>query len=265
MGSSPSLYAVPKHVSLDLGNCTVEQVLPHDRKRTKLLIETITASFAGSEKTAPEGGVDWTICADERKGKHFEPLGEPASAFRLRVVRWMALMALLKYGKYGACFLLISKETGSPVGATICAPPGKRIHEETLWESIKTAFMAICWYRGPGLFWNGWGRLMAAKDALEKCHGSTPSALHWYVCMFATHPNAQGKGYGKRFLLFLAALADAAKVESYLEATGPRNVSFYSGVANYETKKTVKMVAKDSVFDDDGGVHGMVRPFREVN
>ena len=264
MDSTKSVYAIPEGVSLDLGDCKVEQVLPHDRKLRKVLIETLTASFAGTEKTAPEGSADWGICGEERAGKHFEPLSKPPSEFRTRMNRWVVNLALLKYGKHGACFLLTHKETGAPLAASICVPPGKNIHKESLGFTIKSSLAALFWYKGPSVCWEGWGRVLASKKVLEECHETVPNPLHWYVCMLATHPDAQGQGYGKKFLLVLAALADEAKVESYLEASGERNVSFYSGVGNYEDRKAFKIVTKKSVFDDYGGTHGMVRPYSGV-
>ena len=264
MGSSASVYKLP-HVTTDLGNCIVEQVLPGDRARVKKLQDVITRSFAGTEQTAPEGGIDWFVCGDERKNKHFQPLSSPPDKQRLQIVRWIVNLTYAKFGKYGACFLLISKETGGVVGGTICAPPGKNVHKNTFWSAAKENFLAAFWFRKRPSFltWNGWTRGESVQKVMEEIHSSTASPLHWYISMFATDPEAQGKGYGKKFLLFLCKLADEAKVESYLEATGVRNVSFYKGVGNYEEKKSMPLKTKTEVFDDDGGVHAMVRPYVE--
>ena len=262
MGSSQSVYKIPG-VSTDLGNCVVEQVLPSDRARTEKLIDVITTSFAGTEKTAPEGGIDWFITGDKRKNKHFEPLDSPPSKQRLTVVRLLVNLALQKYARYGACFLLVSKETGDVVGGTICVPPIKNVHKDTLWGLVKIVFSILFWFKRPSLFWKGWSRADPSQNVMNRLHSKTPDPLHWYVCMFATHPKAQGKGYGKKFLLFLAALADAAKVQSYLEATGTRNVSFYKGVGQYEDRMSLPVKTKTEVFDDAGGIHGMVRPYVE--
>ena len=262
MWSSPSVYKMPE-VSTDLGNCVVEQVLPGDREGTKKLIDVITTSFAGTEKTAPEGSVDWFIAGNKRKNKHFEPLGGPPNEERLTIVRMIVKLTLQKYGKYGACFLLLSKETGDVVGGSICVPPIKNVHRDTLWDLTRMAFSVLFSSKRPSLFWKGWSRVSPSQKVAHRLHSETPHPLHWYIAMFATHPNAQGHGYGKKFLLFLAALADASKVESYLEASGTRNVSFYEGVGQYEDRMALPMKTKTEVFDYAGGLHGMIRPYAE--
>ena len=77
--------------------------------------------------------------------------------------------------------------------------------------------------------------------------------------MFATSPHHQGKGYGKKLLQFMGKLADADKVETYLEADGERNVGFYNHVENFEDIKAYTTAAGKEIYEDFGGTHAMVR------
>lgn len=161
------------------------------------------------------------------------------------------------YARYGAAFLLLEKDSKQPVAATVCVPPIAGFYKKTLWKSFRE-LLSLAWFGFPWLFRVDFGRLLAILQ-VESLHTSCADEMHWYVATFASHPNHQGKGYGKKLLLFLAELADVAQVQSYLEATGRRNVGFYSGVAGYQSKQQVVITSKDSTFDYFGGVHGMVR------
>ncbi|GMH84624.1 hypothetical protein TL16_g09979 [Triparma laevis f. inornata] len=103
------------------------------------------------------------------------------------------------------------------------------------------------------------GKVMAAAStgppntAYKKDSG--PS--YFYVVMFATLPEAQGRGCGKALLNFLGEVADADGVVAFLETAGVRNVGFYN-TGGYEE------VVRSPVAGFKGDGIGMIRRKRSA-
>jgi GNAT superfamily N-acetyltransferase len=56
-----------------------------------------------------------------------------------------------------------------------------------------------------------------------------PEEPHWYLGVFATHPDRQGRGLGSAVLAPGLAAADAAGLGAYLVTATEANVAFYAG------------------------------------
>lgn len=67
-------------------------------------------------------------------------------------------------------------------------------------------------------------RALQAMDRLEKRHPHEP---HWYLQAIGTDPPCQGKGFGGILLRHRLAVADAANLPAYLEASRESNVPLY--------------------------------------
>ena len=94
-------------------------------------------------------------------------------------------------------------------------------------------------------------RDIVIKKALAKLHHEHGEDA-WYIQIIGVKPVCQGKGYGKRMLLWMNQLADADGVTLYLECTGTRNTSMYQHCGFRLAATTLEHI--------NGGIHAMVRP-----
>ena len=75
-----------------------------------------------------------------------------------------------------------------------------------------------------------------------------------YILFFDTAPEWQGRGCGSALLRFLADLADADGVVSFLETAGKRNTTFYAKKGGFEEVHRSPVAS----FDDEGGAVAMM-------
>jgi GNAT superfamily N-acetyltransferase len=67
-------------------------------------------------------------------------------------------------------------------------------------------------------------RVRMVDDAV---HDAVPDEPHWYLGVLVTHPEHQGRGYGKAVLNPVLEAADRADLAVVLETATPVNVAFY--------------------------------------
>ena len=217
----------------------------------KQFVDLIAKSFAGTTATAPEASFDWIWEGDARKGQHAKPLETPPSDERKKFSRWLVQITALLALKEGGCLALRNPSSDRLVAASISLPKGKYST-----SSLFRALFRAGWFRMKPQVRR---RVFKAMTVMEEEHHKIIQGDHWYICNFATNPEEQGKGYGKRFLLFLSSLADANESRSYLEAAGARNAGFYGHVAGYKEVSAATISAGKETFEEDGGVHIMIR------
>lgn len=103
------------------------------------------------------------------------------------------------------------------------------IEAAALWRPPNTWHIPFHQYltNGPkllGIFGPYAFRALLAMDRLEKRHPREP---HWYLQAIGTDPLFQGKGFGGILLRHRLAVADAAGLPAYLEASKESNVPLY--------------------------------------
>ena len=92
------------------------------------------------------------------------------------------------------------------------------------------------------------------QHGVQESQGLGGTTNYLYLVMFATAPEAQGKGYGKALLNFLCEVADADGVPAFLETAGARNIGFYNTGGFEEVERS-----PCAGFTLDGGGSGMLR------
>merc|ERR1711907_119692 len=96
--------------------------------------------------------------------------------------------------------------------------------------------------------------LGAWQHGVQESQGLGNTTNYLYVVMFATAPEAQGKGCGKALLKCLGEIADADSVAAFLETAGTRNIGFYRTGGDEEVERS-----PCAGFTLDGGGSGMLR------
>jgi len=115
---------------------------------------------------------------------------------------------------------------GRPFGAVDITPG---VEAAAIWRPPNTWHIPFHQYltNGPkllGIFGAYAFRALQAMDRLEKRHPREP---HWYLQAIGTDPPHQGKGFGGILLRHRLAVADAAGLPAYLEASKESNVPLY--------------------------------------
>ena len=64
-------------------------------------------------------------------------------------------------------------------------------------------------------------------NAMNEAHQRHAHEPHWYVWAFATRPEVQGQGHGRKMMRWLTMVSDFLRVKMYLETAGERNERFY--------------------------------------
>jgi len=147
-----------------------------------------------------------------------ETPSEDALAFFYYLAKWSLHLAL----PFGGVFAFM--RGGKIVGAAITYPPNNsRLHEGVPKDNGR--LLRLCglppWTAEQGK------RLKMLTEAMKPHHLATQ---HWYIQMLGVSPLSQGQGIGKRVVRFLQQLADANKVDMYLETHGKRNEALYSNL-----------------------------------
>jgi len=115
---------------------------------------------------------------------------------------------------------------GRPFGAVDVT---ERVEAAAIWRPPNCWNIPFHQYltNGPkllGIFGPHTFRALQSMDRLEKRHPHEP---HWYLQAIGTDPPFQGKGHGGALLRHRLAIADAAGLPAYLEASRESNVPLY--------------------------------------
>ncbi|SFM32406.1 Acetyltransferase (GNAT) family protein [Nitrosomonas nitrosa] len=70
-------------------------------------------------------------------------------------------------------------------------------------------------------------RFMRLSRGFETMKWAHPVVPHYYLYMIGVHPDCQSQGLGAALLRVMLERCDREKMPAYLEATHPRNISFY--------------------------------------
>ena len=159
--------------------------------------------------------------------------------------------ALIVGGGYIAVeFAAIFAGYGSKVSLVYRGEKWLRGFDEDLRDHLKTEYDA----QGIGVRFNT-NVTALAKTASGIAATLTDGTVEEYdVVMFATAPEAQGKGCGKALLKLLGEIADADGVVAFLETAGVRNIGFYR-TGGYEEVERSPCAG----YTLDGGGVGMIR------
>jgi GNAT superfamily N-acetyltransferase len=98
-------------------------------------------------------------------------------------------------------------------GAALWLPPGAAPDDEALVPLIAETVAPE--------------RLGDVFAIFEQMNAFHPSVPHWYLPLIGVDPVHQGKGLGSELLGQMLGAFDRERAVAYLEASNPRNVSFY--------------------------------------
>ena len=220
-------------------------------------LEVLGRGECGTTSTAPDPLLDWVYSGNVES--NCRPLGSPPSKGRKAWFRWMATYCAYFALARGGLYALVDPRTGKVLAAAVTGPPKTvsfgRMSGGEMGDNIRTAGMQI----GQDVLATGAGclRMRALgtwQHGVQESQGLGKTTDYLYVVMFATAPEAQGKGCGKALLHLLGEVADADGVVAFLETAGARNCAFYA-------KGGYEEVARSAVagFIHEGGGVGMRR------
>jgi hypothetical protein len=236
----------------------IERVGPKfsDEKDVASFISICAEAFCGTTTTAPEGAIHYILGGAEAGG--YGPLTAPPSNERMAlfhwIVGWVSLMAM----DYGGCFGL-RDENGELCAACVAYPASAKM-SQTFPNEMGMQSISIVMGKGkaysignPPTQMND--KAFKARDSEIKKGQSELHHAHgancWYVSLLGVKASAQGKGYGKKMLLWMNQLADADGAPLYLEAVGERNQQLYERFGYKVVGRTLEHV--------NGGLRAMVR------
>jgi len=199
-----------------------------DDARIEETTELIAVSFAGSTKTAPEGGLSYMIDPDNPKVG--EPLHEPPSPERLDFFRFIAKWTVQQTLRHNGCFVLRDEYNKLLAATVIFLPNDQNLHDAGTCENIRVA-QAVGFSNVPESLKHK-GATQQRSDIVSRkqkeSHHQHAEKPHIYVWVFAVSVDSQGRGAGRKLMEFITDLADQMNVDVYLETIGERNERFYS-------------------------------------
>ena len=239
----------------DASNGMVVQRVCQSSKLFQETIEVLGRGECGTQAQAPDPLLDWGFAGTDAQSL-CKPLSCAPDEYRQAWFRWMAHYCAAFAMARGGLYALVDPSTGRVVAAAATGPPKcvsfGRMSGGEMGDNIRDAGMSI----GQDILANNMRMraLGAWQHGVQESQGLGNTTNYLYVVMFATAPEAQGKGCGKALLNFLGEVADADSVVAFLETAGVRNIGFYK-TGGY--KEVVRSVCAG--FTLDGGGVGMIR------
>ena len=225
---------------------------------SSLLRETIDVlgrGECGTGKTAPDPLLDWVFAGTDGQSL-CKPLDSEPDAYRTAWFKWMAHYCASFALARGGLYALVDQNTGRVVAGAVTGPPKTvsfgRMSGGEMGDNIREAGMSI----GQDILANNMRMraLGAWQHGVQESQGLGNTTNYLYLVMFATAPEAQGKGCGKALLKCLGEIADADGVAAFLETAGTRNIGFYR-TGGYEEVERSPCAG----YTLDGGGSGMIR------
>jgi len=228
--------------------------------------DVMTMSYCGTTETSPEGPLAWCFNPEGNVDNDYsKPLLENPSRSRIEFCRFIIRFAMAISLRHNSVFVLVREDndgklTNEVLAATCCVPPNdKRRHEPGIWDILCMSLRSgIDFLSFPGDISSG-SRMEALESAMKVCHKQWAYDRHWYVCTFATNYLKQGMGYGRKLMEFVCRMADAAKINLYIEVHGRKNQIFCEK-NGYQVKEAISIEVKDSIpLEMYGGMLIMLR------
>jgi GNAT superfamily N-acetyltransferase len=218
-------------------------------------IDVVARGECGTKTTPGDPILDWVYngCREDQQD-HFKPLAEEPGNARKYWFNWLVDYTIRFGTNRDGCFGIVDKKTGKLCAAAICCPPrciGFNRSGDEMGMNLREAGMAM----GPTILVENF-RMKSLGVWMANNEPSNLGNNFWYINIFATAPEYQGKGCGSALLRLMGEVADADGVPSYLETAGIKNTTFYSKKGGYEIT-TKSHIAS---FKGDGGGCGMLRP-----
>ena len=237
----------------DLGN-GLRAVRVGDDRLLPAVIECLTAGECGTSSTAPDPLLDW-VYKPREAAEVYQPLAGAPSQHRLQWFRWLvsysAYFALARNGLYA---VVDAADPRRVLAAAVTGPPGTipygRMSGGEMGDWCQKAGMEMAI---EVLANNMRNRVLGTWQG--QAHGDG-GAQHLEIVIVATAPECQGRGVGSALLRFLAEVADADGVPSYLETAGSRNAGFYANKGGFQEVHRSPV----ATFDYEGGGLAMQRP-----
>lgn len=227
----------------------------HESPLLRETIEVLGRGECGTNATAPDPLLDWVYAGTDAQSL-CKPLSCPPSAHRLAWFRWMAHYCAAFAFARGGLYALVDPDTQRVVAGAVTGPPKTvsfgRMSGGEMGDNIRSAGMSI----GQEILANNM-RMRALgswQHGIQEAQGLGGTTNYLYLVMFATLPEAQGKGCGKALLNFLGEVADADGVPAFLETAGSRNIGFY-GTGGFEEVCRSPCAG----YEHEGGGVGMIR------
>uniref|UniRef100_A0A0G4HTX4 N-acetyltransferase domain-containing protein n=1 Tax=Chromera velia CCMP2878 TaxID=1169474 RepID=A0A0G4HTX4_9ALVE len=220
------------------------------------IVDVIAQAFCGTEKTAPDPTMDWVYTGStENAGV---PLKSPPSQKRIAWFRWLA-RASLDWGVRRDGVYALRDNAGDIVAVAVTAPPNSP-PAHSMWEEIRLIFN-VGLPPESDVTSGATGRMMTLEGKLESAKKELTAGGNSYlhVGMLGCDPQKQGQGLGSALLKLLCELADADRVDTYLDTVGKRNKEFYDRKGNFKVMTHVAVEQKGCTLDAEGGVAIMKR------
>ena len=239
----------------DASNGMVVQRVRQSSKLFQETIEVLGRGECGTQAQAPDPLLDWGFAGTDAQSL-CKPLSCAPDEYRQAWFRWMAHYCAAFAMARGGLYALVDPSTGRVVAAAATGPPKcvsfGRMSGGEMGDNIRDAGMSI----GQDILANNMRMraLGAWQHGVQESQGLGNTTNYLYVVMFATAPEAQGKGCGKALLNFLGEVADADSVVAFLETAGVRNIGFYR-TGGYEEVERSPCAG----YTLDGGGVGMIR------
>eukprot|EP00931_Biecheleriopsis_adriatica_P075760 TRINITY_DN49548_c0_g1_i1.p1 TRINITY_DN49548_c0_g1~~TRINITY_DN49548_c0_g1_i1.p1 ORF type:complete len:279 (+),score=41.82 TRINITY_DN49548_c0_g1_i1:35-838(+) len=179
----------------------------------------ISRSFCGTEKTAPEGTLDWVL------GPLLKERWEDSR--RAAFMDWFSQIVIcVCYMASG--FILGARREGSLAAVVVVCPCPKGHSDGSLCEKFR-AFKSMDMppKTALGETYAGIMARLSAIESLGKAHKKICPGPHAYVLAMAVDPSAQGFGLCGKLMRLVNDYAESLQLPLYLETSGSRNVAIY--------------------------------------
>lgn len=233
------------------------------RAQRESMVKVFVRSFLGSEKTDPEGALNWVL------GPKLENPEDPRRGIMMNWLLTMGVKVCLD--KMGGFALGAKLNNGDLAGLLLITTFPHKNGQQTIMEKLSFGFGMIpllCCDIGCPPFGQMGDAAPGIKKRLAKLGINEQKKLkhmpapHIYVNAVAVDPDAQGKGVSSKLMRTANAYADKMKLPLYLETSGEKNMAIYEHFGY----KVVEKFGYDADGDPDnakphGAEYIMIRPF----
>jgi len=151
--------------------------------------------------------------------------------------KWDLHLSMMEYITYAHCLKGLVTTVGPDYGAVaLWMPPGKNM------DDLLTMFRSGLWRLNYKLSAEGKRRFF--NEFLPLLHDTKTSVLgaqdddSWYLVYIGTKPEARGRGYARKLIEQVTAMADAEQRLCYLESSNDVNPIIY-GKMGFEIKRKI--------------------------
>lgn len=173
----------------------------------------------------------------------------PDTAHWTEQQRWDLHLSMMEYITYAHCLKGLATTIGEDYGAVaLWMPPGKNM-DDTL-----TIFRSGMWRLNYKL--SPEAKIRFFNEFLPLLNSTKISVLgdrdlhSWYLVYIGCKPSARGKGYARKLIDHVTAMADQEMIPCYLESSAAVNLKIY-GRMGFEPRRKVYLQRAEEVIELD--------------